>query len=248
MVVLDSKVPILLLVTLFAVASFSFAFVGLNDDDSGTVGNLENKLSNLENKLERKNRLILSLRENLEDKRISKKRLRRLRENLETVLREYKRLKKKYSRLMENYENLRTVLQNYEGLKEKYSTLLENRLVTIPYTELKTFLKRNEVDENEYVAGNHLFSENTYDCAQFSNDLYMAAIRKGYRVAIVNLVLEGNIGHSMNAFEVTNGSVVFVEPQTDTIFYEPLKPGVEWNGKTIKKTVIRWPDNKVVYG
>lgn len=257
---MNSKVPVLLLAVLFVVASFSFASMNLDSGNGQTVDRLKNKL-------EEKRDLVSELREKLGNERILRNRVHRLDENLKAALQEYEELQENYGELVEDYKNLKERYKNlrekHEGLQENYGELVEdrknlrekqkalseNRLVAIPYAELKTFLKRNRIDENEYVAGDHLFGENTYDCAQFSNDLYMAAIRKGYRVAIVNLVFEGNVaGHGLNAFEVTGDDIVFVEPQNDTIYYEPLKPGDELNGETVKKTVIRWPDNAVVYG
>ncbi|MEM4649584.1 MAG: hypothetical protein QXP78_02830 [Candidatus Bathyarchaeia archaeon] len=104
--------------------------------------------------------------------------------------------------------------------------------------ELKKFLEDDDVNFREYVKG--------YICINYARDLKIHAERMGLNVSfiIVNFNSpEGGGGHALNGAYLSNGEFVYIEPQTDKIYFsieEALKDilGLEW--VEIENYVILW--------
>lgn len=126
-----------------------------------------------------------------------------LRENYQELLRRYENLKRKYEELKENYDNVRS---NSGSSDLKIPTM----------SEIKEFVKKNKVDENEYVKGE-------YVCWHFANDFVDAAIRAGYEAHVVVVLPSNSSGHAMAGFRTQNNGLVFVETTRSDIVMNPLE-------------------------
>jgi predicted RNase H-like nuclease (RuvC/YqgF family) len=99
------------------------------------------------------------------------------------------------------------------GLKEELSNYKLNRPTM---SELRAFLAADDLDIREWV-------RNIYDCDQFSRDLRIRAREAGWNFSIVSIEFSdprGEYGHACNGVILENGEFVYVEPQTDQIYYD----------------------------
>lgn len=109
-------------------------------------------------------------------------------------------------------------------------TQLENRykLYRPTASELRSFIRTNDVDKNEY-------RKDEYDCDDFTSDLVNAAMNKGMFAGCVYIEFMDQGAHALAAFKTLNNGVYFVEPQNDAVFpKDELQTGdAYWN--TVEK-------------
>jgi len=104
--------------------------------------------------------------------------------------------------------------------------------------ELRKFLEEDDVNFREYAKG--------YVCINFARDLKIHAERMGYNVSfiIVNFNSpEGEEGHALNGAYLSNGEFVYIEPQTDGIYFsleEALKDTFDLEWVKIEDYAIIW--------
>ena len=120
-----------------------------------------------------------------------------------------------------------------EGLKNQVEGLNEElyryKLNRPTMDELRRFLMVDELDSREWV-------KDVYDCEHFSRDLRVRAREAGWNFSIVSIsyrVYGEEYGHACNGVILEDGRFVYVEPQTDQIYYSTediVKDLLEANG------------------
>ncbi len=115
--------------------------------------------------------------------------------------------------------------------------LIDNPTATNPtWSQLMAFLSQDQTEK-------HAYSENVYDCSQFSRDVHNNAEAAGIRAAEVQVWFRNEItGHALNAFLTTDYGLVYVSctEAPDTI--ARVKTGKEYRSVKlyrITKTNIR---------
>jgi hypothetical protein len=93
---------------------------------------------------------------------------------------------------------------NYERLTTGYGYVLRDP----SYQEMKGFLARDKTSEQEY-------EESEYTCVDFAADVKANAAKEEIRCVYVVIEYRGGAGHSIVAFDTTDQSLVFIEPQFD---------------------------------
>ena len=95
------------------------------------------------------------------------------------------------------------------------------RLHEPSYMEVIDFLRRDETNLEPYL-------EDEYICTDFAADVNNNAEAEGIRCYLVLLAYkDNNMGHAIVAFNTTDASAVFVEPQTDEIIDPHLNYNIE---------------------
>jgi len=108
-------------------------------------------------------------------------------------------------------KSLPALLHRETGCPISTIYIRDAKLDTITYQEAQDFLKFDKTNQKHYV-------QNTYDCDDFADLLYVAArmyfLDKGINVAWGNV---WDAGHATNCFVTTSDKVYIVEPQTDAV-------------------------------
>jgi len=110
-------------------------------------------------------------------------------------------------------QNLEKELNDYKRYKLKNPTL----------DELQNFLAMDDVNTHEYI-------EYVYDCQSFSRDLRVNAKSKGYNLSYITVDFYAKLyifgyeitlerAHALNGAYLADGRWVWIEPQTDKIFF-----------------------------
>ena len=76
------------------------------------------------------------------------------------------------------------------------------------YQEMKTFIAQDPTNNNSYV-------EDKYVCVDFAAAVKNNAEAKGIRCAVVDIFYPDGYGHTIVAFDTTDRSRIYVEPQFD---------------------------------
>lgn len=77
-------------------------------------------------------------------------------------------------------------------------------------SEVRKFIKTDKTDSEEYEMGD-------YVCFDFAATFKRNAFSAGYLCYLVWINMGVGAGHTINAFNTTDGGTVFVEPQTDEV-------------------------------
>jgi hypothetical protein len=86
----------------------------------------------------------------------------------------------------------------------------------VPYAQVMAFLGWDTTDKNQYGQG--------YYCSDFANDMVRSAQFQGVEAHRVDILFTHALGHSIVAFETTDHGTIYVEPQSDRIYYH-VAPG-----------------------
>lgn len=153
----------------------------------------------------------------------------------------YNRLYTSHGDLMTSYEALKTA---YEGLQTEYDELKAKKglvLKSPTLEELKVFLREDRTDKHLYL------DEETHEylCIDFAIDLRRSAMKRGYNVSWVSVYYKAPDGesyaHALNAAYLADGALVFIEPQTDELYYDIRVGGqMYWYAGTIIKINFIW--------
>jgi hypothetical protein len=86
--------------------------------------------------------------------------------------------------------------------------LINNENAVDPtWKELKAFLYLDKTDQKPYV-------ENSYECANFAEDIHNNAEARGIRAAFVSIFFIKELeGHALNAFQTTDMGLVYIDCQ-----------------------------------
>jgi len=137
--------------------------------------------------------------------------------SLDSLRRQTAELKKKQDLLMEKVNSIEIELAKY-------------RLRRPTYAELQEFLTADQIDKRTYV-------KEQYVCVNFAADLKHSAAGFGYNISFVTVNFDApdkSGGHALNGAYLSDGSWVWIEPQTDSIHWGTIEQylksffDVEW--------------------
>ena len=109
-------------------------------------------------------------------------------------------------------------------LANRKAEMLENELSHYKLnpptlSELKTFLAEDTIDQNKWIEG-------VYICMNYAEDLKEHARSYGYNISYVLINFDytynsysDSAGHTLNGAYLSDGTWVWIEPQTDEIIY-----------------------------
>lgn len=150
-------------------------------------------------------------------------------------------LKNTKQNLNETKKNLDIMYNETENLTYEVSLLQNKTLYNPTYNEVVLFLENDTINKNPYK-GQYIDYINWtirnyteyYVCLHFANDLIKNVVVKNIKCGFVELTCY-NItydiwwGHAMVAFNTIDRGVIFVEPQTDEIFFNLHETGYYWD-------------------
>jgi len=128
-------------------------------------------------------------------------------------LQEYKELYETERDIKEHKaDDLKECSVEKERLEGVTKRLVESKITLPTLDEVKDFLRKDKTDTIQWSTD--------FDCTEFSN-IWIANFRdKGYYACTTELELNGNRGHILVAVKLEDGSIIFIEPQTNGIIFD----------------------------
>lgn len=112
--------------------------------------------------------------------------------------------------------------REFNNLTKQFNALNNKSLHDPTYSEMVYFLTTDTIDQNIYNGSE--YGDTYYVCSHFSRDVLHNAMLKGIRCYFVVMDLfsfffDDVYGHAIVCFNTTDAGLIFVEPQTDDLYY-----------------------------
>ena len=112
--------------------------------------------------------------------------------------------------LSEEIANYKENLNKCASSKEE---LLNNKKIYTPTLKiLRDFVNDDNTD-------GHIYKNTTFDCTSFSNMFVEHFRERGFYSCVVEIDFDDDTAHDLVAVNTSDMGIVYVEPQTDQIFY-----------------------------